>query len=101
MAWDLRGALLKKEERETARLMDFEFRLRARTMRILAARLNIPAETLVPRIAEGADDVILTALARERDEDLAALGTILAEATSEAREQLVKELGDPAPYRLA
>ena len=53
MAWDLRGALLKKEERETARLMDFEFRLRARTMRILAARLNIPAETLVPRIAEG------------------------------------------------
>ncbi|WP_241212717.1 hypothetical protein [Sphingomonas sp. ABOLG] len=37
MAFDLRAALLKKAEVETARLVDFEFRLRARTMRLLAA----------------------------------------------------------------
>ena len=45
MVFDLRGALLKKEEAESARLMDFEFRLRARTMRLLAARIGLlPAD---------------------------------------------------------
>lgn len=36
MAFGLRTALLRKAEVETARLVEFEFRLRAQTMRLLA-----------------------------------------------------------------
>jgi len=36
MAFDLRGALIRKAEYETAKLLDFEFRLRARTARAVA-----------------------------------------------------------------
>ena len=35
MAWDLRAAMLKKQEVESARLAEFDYRWRARTMRLL------------------------------------------------------------------
>lgn len=50
MAFDLRSALLRKQEFESARLDDFEFRLRARTMRLIAARLGVDADALAGRI---------------------------------------------------
>jgi hypothetical protein len=34
MAWDLRAALLRKEEFESARLTDFDFREMVRAMRL-------------------------------------------------------------------
>lgn len=94
MVFDLRGALLKKAEVESARLDDFEFRLRARTMRLLAPLLGIEVETLVGRIAVEPDEAILASLPE----------TALAwyeEARTEARRQLIEERGDPAPYKLA
>jgi hypothetical protein len=95
MVWDLRGALLKKQEVETARLADFDFRLRARTMRLLAGRLGFDVETLVGRIAEADDEAILASLDHPDTYDGFARCRAIAE------EQLKRELGDPAPHRLA
>jgi hypothetical protein len=97
MVFDLRGALLKKEEIESARLMDFEFRLRARTMRLLAARVGLLPGDLVARIAEGDDATILNGL-RPRFPDV---DSHFAEAREGARRQLIAERGDPTPYKLA
>lgn len=94
MVFDLRGALLKKEEIESARLMDFEFRLRARTMRLLGERLGLE---LVGEVAKGDDDAIVAGL-RERFPGVA---EEFAECRAEARKQLVAERGDPAPHKLA
>lgn len=94
MVFDLRGALLKKAEVESARLDDFEFRLRARTMRLLAPLLGMEADQLVARIAVEPDEAIVASLpepARAWYED----------ARTEARRQLIAERGDPTPYKLA
>ncbi|MBB4838684.1 hypothetical protein HNP52_001753 [Sphingomonas kyeonggiensis] len=94
MVFDLRGALLKKAEVESARLDDFEFRLRARTMRLLAPLLGVEPDQLVARIAVEPDEAILASLP----------GPARAwydEARTEARRQLIAERGDPRPYKLA
>lgn len=94
MAFDLRGALLKKAEVESARLDDFEFRLRARTMRLLAPDLSLDPEALVGRIAVEPDDAIVAALGAEAAARYEA-------CRAEARRQLIIEIRDPTPYRLA
>lgn len=94
MVFDLRGALLKKEEMESARLMDFEFRLRARTMRLLGGKLGLE---LVGEVAKGDDDAIIAGL-RERFPGVASDFALCRE---EARKQLIAEHGDPTPYKLA
>lgn len=101
MVWDLRGALLKKQEVESARLLDFEFRLRARTMRLLAEALGLEAEPLVESIALQADDVILSALVRKTTLNPEDLRARWLAAQAEARQALVAERGDPTPHRLA
>lgn len=93
MVFDLRGALLKKAEVESARLDDFEFRLRARTMRLLAPLVGMPVEELVARIAVEPDAAIIASLPE------AAHGWY-EEARTEARRQLIEERGDPTPYKL-
>lgn len=102
MVWDLRGALLKKEERESARLMDFEFRLRARTFRLMAEKIGRTADRdrVVGMIAKMDDDAILAELAKRFPEHAAKLPELYAEAGAEARKQLIAERGDPSPYRL-
>ena len=97
MVFDLRGALLKKEEVESARLMDFEFRLRARTMRLLAARLGLLPGELVAEIAKGDDAAILAGLRPAPP----SVDAPYAAADARARKQLVEERGDPTPYKLA
>ncbi|MDG2533085.1 hypothetical protein P6144_05460 [Sphingomonas sp. HITSZ_GF] len=94
MVFDLRGALLKKAEIESARLDDFEFRLRARTMRLLAPLLGVQVEDLVARIAVESDEAILATLP-----DTARAW--YDEARIEARRQLIEERGDPTPHKLA
>jgi hypothetical protein len=94
MVFDLRGALLKKAEVESARLDDFEFRLRARTMRLLAAELGLQPEALVGRIAVEPDEAIITTLGPEAAPKYEA-------CHAEARRQLIAEIGDPTPYKLA
>lgn len=94
MVWDLRGALLKKGEVESARLDAFEFKLRARTMRLLAPVLKLDPEALVERIAVEPDDAILEALGSEAQ-------AAWPGCRAEAYRQLVEELGDPTPVKLA
>ncbi|MCC2980877.1 hypothetical protein [Sphingomonas sp. IC4-52] len=101
MAFDLRAALLKKAEVETAWLVDFEFRLRARTMRLLAARIGEDADALVARIVRGDDAAIVAELETARGLPPGALAADYRRSLAEARAQLIDEVGDPSPYRLA
>ncbi|MBO9622743.1 MAG: hypothetical protein J7500_08520 [Sphingomonas sp.] len=94
MVWDLRGALLKKGEVESARLDAFEFKLRARTMRLLAPVLGLEADALVERIAVEPDEAILGTLDGEGQ-------AAWSRCRAEAYRQLVEELGDPTPVKLA
>ncbi|WP_085808878.1 hypothetical protein [Sphingomonas sp. TZW2008] len=65
MVFDLRSALLRRAEVETARLVDFAFRGRTRTTRLLAERIGRdPAET-VSRNARADVAAILADPARE------------------------------------
>lgn len=103
MVWDLRGALLKKQEKESARLADFEFRLRARTMRLLAPRIDpgLAPDTLAAEIATSGDEAILARLAKRFPGRAAAVRGLYEASRATAREQLIGELGDPSPVRLA
>ncbi|WBH17389.1 hypothetical protein [Sphingomonas radiodurans] len=101
MVFDLRAALLRKAEVETARLVDFDFRLRARTMRLLAARLGLDPDALVAEIVRGGDAAILAALSEQTGRDAGALNREFQECAAEARAQLIAERGDPTPHRLA
>lgn len=93
MVFDLRGALLKKVEVESARLDDFEFRQRARTFRLIAGRLGIAPDPVVAEIATDPDEAILA----RHPEFLAHY----EECRALARLQLIDERGDPTPYKLA
>lgn len=100
MAWDLRGALLRKEERESARLADFAFKLRARTFRLLAEALGAEPSAIVPLIATMGDAAILASIAG----DFPAWGPLdrlYDRCRADARAQLIAQEGDPSPYRLA
>lgn len=101
MAWDLRSALLKKQEVETARLVDFEFRQRARTMRLLAEALGLEPATLVRAVAEKGDQPILEDLAEATGLSPSVIAEHYAASRARARAGLIRELGDPAPHRLA
>ncbi len=100
MVWDLRAALLKKEEFESARLMDFEFRLRARAFRLLAEQYQLPVDQVLEWLALYPDESILERLCAERGLLLSQVQSAYAAATKEARGQLIAERGDPTPHRL-
>ncbi len=103
MVWDLRGALLKKQEVESARLADFEFRLRVRTMRLLAQAVEtgMSAADLVSQVALHDDDAISADILRRCPAlDADALRAVEV-CRAEARAQLIVEIGDPSPHRLA
>lgn len=100
MVFDLRRALLAKEEKDTSRLLDFEFRQRARTFRLLAAILDIDPATLVREIALHDDPAILDALANDLPMSREELGHHYARCRIDAYAQLVGERGDPTPHRL-
>ncbi|MBN8845274.1 MAG: hypothetical protein J0H88_18720 [Sphingomonadales bacterium] len=100
MAFDLRAALLRKEEKESARLMDFEFRQRARCFRLMAEALGIDSAALVRAIALHADAAILDGLANDLPRSREELGQLYAKCRADAHRQLVDELGDPTPHRL-
>ena len=99
MAIDLRAALLKKGEVESARLDDFAFRERARTMRLLAKALGEDGDALCRAIATGDDEAVLAMLAERHD--AAEVRDAYARSRAQARRALLDERGDPAPHRLA
>lgn len=100
MVWDLRGALLKKEERESARLADFEFRHRARTFKLIVERLETDPAPVVALTARMEDDAALTQLALRHPAAADRMDAIYQECRAEAHKQLISERGDPTPYRL-
>jgi hypothetical protein len=101
MTFDLGRAMRKKQEHESARLMDFEFRHRARTVRLLARALGMDEEPVVRRTARGSDGDVLAWLAKESGHSPETLGCDYARCSAIARAELIDELGDPAPHRLA
>jgi hypothetical protein len=104
MVWDLRAALLRKGEVESARLDHFAFRARARTMRLLATSLgrDIDWRDLASSIAVKDDEGILAdLLARFPDLDATTLRDSYGRCVGEANRTLIEEIGDPTPYRLA
>jgi prolyl-tRNA editing enzyme YbaK/EbsC (Cys-tRNA(Pro) deacylase) len=100
MVWDLRGALLKKEERESARLADFEFKHRVRTMRLLARKFSLDEKSIVTLVAKGDDEAALAHIASAHQIDETTLKKTFVRYVEEARKQLIRELGSPAPHRL-
>ena len=100
MVWDLGKAMRKKEEFESARLMDFEFRLRARTTRLLARELGLDEASLVREIAAHDEDGVIALIAGLTHRDPAAIGAGYQRLTAQARRELISERGDPTPYRL-
>jgi hypothetical protein len=92
MVWDLRRALLKKEEVESARLADFAFRLSIRTARLAARALGRDEAALVARVAARGEAAVLA--------DDPALAAGWPAWTEAARRALIAERGDPTPHRL-
>ena len=102
MAFDLGAMLRRKGEFETARLDDFEFRQRARTIRLFAERRGVAAEPLLKQTALGDDEKLLGVLtAGLAPAEAEALVRDWFAARADAYRQLVEELGDPTPIRMA
>ena len=101
--WDLRGALLKKQEKESARLADFEFRLRARTMRLLAPAIDpeLDPDALAGEIATSDDEAILARLIERFADKAETVRALYETSRASARERLIEEIGDPSPFRMA
>lgn len=101
MVWDLRRALLAKEEFESGRLDNFDFRQRVRTMRLLAEALGAHEDAMVALVPAWPEDEAFPHIAeisgRPLDEVIAEYRRLHAEA----RRQLIAEIGDPTPHRLA
>ncbi|HEY0597152.1 hypothetical protein [Sphingopyxis sp.] len=100
MTWDLGKAMQKKEEFESARLMDFEFRLRVRATRLLARACGLDEIAWVREVAArdtaGVVDMMANATARDRDDLLSEY----QRCSAVARQQIIEERGDPTPHRL-
>jgi hypothetical protein len=110
MTFDLGRIMEQKQERECARLDDFDFRLRARTIKIVAAwiqeRLPDPAlldpSHWVREIATRSFETILADLraASAGPVDEAVWRDVVGRAHHMARIALLQEIGDPTPIRL-
>ena len=100
MAFDLEKMLHRKGEFESARLDDFAFRTRARTMRLLAEALGRDPAILVGMIAGGDDAHVLDMLVGE-GLDRSSVDQAYYHARAMAERNLIDELGDPTPVRLA
>ena len=100
MVWDLGKAMRKKEEFESGRLMDFEFRQRVRATRLFARQLNLDEASLVAEIALHDDDDLLDMVAEQISRARDDLASAYRQCHGEARLQLIAERGDPSPNRL-
>lgn len=110
MTFDLGRIMQQKQERECARLDDFDFRLRARTIRIVAtwggeqshdSEVFDPS-TWVRQIATQSFETVLSDLRAALCDpvDGQVWNGIVGEAKREAQRSLICEFGDPTPIRL-
>lgn len=100
MVFDLGRAMRKKEEFESARLMDFDFRQRARATRHLARAFALDEATLVRDIAELDEAALLARVSNQTGRDLAEVAAEYQRCLAVARTELIAERGDPTPHRL-
>ncbi|MBN2971569.1 hypothetical protein JW805_06005 [Roseomonas aeriglobus] len=100
MVFDLGKAMRKKEEFESARLLDFEFRRRARAARMLARDLGLDESTVSGIAAMHDENRIPALLAEMAGRPVADMVTAYSECLRRAHEQLIAERGDPTPYRM-
>ena len=100
MVWDLGRAMRKKGEFESARLMQFEFRQRARAARLLARKLALDEATFARLTVTASDEEVLNVAATESGRSPDEVTADFYRCAAIAREQLIVERGDPTPYRL-
>lgn len=110
MTFDLGLLMAQKQERECARLDDFDFRLRARTIRRVAAWVSEQAQypaaidpfRYASEIATREFEAILADLRTKlrHPTDDPAWRCVVDRARQEARKSLIDEFGDPTPVRL-
>ena len=100
MVWDLGKAMQKKEEFESARLMDFEFRQRARATKLLAQAYQLDPLALTRDIAIMPEAALLEHFATRTGRPLEEVSSDYGRCLAEARKELIAERGDPTPYRL-
>jgi len=100
MIWDLGRAMRKKEEFESSRLMEFEYRQRARAMRLLAEQFELDPDHWARETALSSDETIIETIAAEASRDVDTIRQAHGACLEEARRQLIGERGDPTPYRL-
>ena len=101
MVWDIGQAMRRKEEFESARLLDFAFRLRARTAGRFAAELGWDRTDLVARTVRQDQPALLEAVADRTGRPAAELERLWMRLEAQARVELIAEIGDPTPNRLA
>lgn len=100
MVFDLGRAMQKKEEFESARLMDFEFRRRVRTIRLVADALGIEQATAIEIAATTPENEISARIATLAKLTVEEVAREYQKWLAVAHEQLVSERGDPTPHRL-
>ena len=100
MVFDLAKAMRKKEEWESARLLDFEFRRRARATRLTAQALGLDDTQAAQVVATKAEGDIPERLALLAGADAQEVAAAYHRNLATAHTQLVAERGDPTPHRL-
>ena len=101
MTWDLAKALHKKAEVESARLQEFNFRLRARTIALVVSQNGLDPAALVAELAVLPDAEMLASLCRHTGQTKADALRQHEAAAVAARQQLLAEYGAPSPQRMA
>lgn len=101
MAFDLGLAMRKKEEFESSRLMDFEFRLRARATRLLAKSLGLSETAAAGVVAIAPEEETAETFANLAATSVDVIRSEYQRCLAEVRAQLIAERGDPTPHRLA
>jgi hypothetical protein len=107
MSLDLHRVLVRKQERECARIDAFAFYARARAWRRFGEwlREQVPGAPdpieLAKRIATETDDEIFDALLEAHGGDPRSWSRALSRAQAQAATELRAEMGDPTPHRLA
>jgi hypothetical protein len=101
MVFDLGAAMRKKAEFESARLMNFEFRRRARAVRLLAGELGVDEAEALSLVSALPEEQIAAALAARAHCPPKEVEARFAACLAQAHRALVAECGDPTPHRLA
>ena len=100
MVWDLGKAMRKKEEFESARLIDFEFRQRARAFKMLAGKLAIDLAKVVDELSVRDENALLDFVAELSGRARSDVEAEYLQCAASVRKQLIIERGDPTPNRL-